>query len=106
MDARKQRRLLRRVKLAAIAAATVYTSIGIRMIVTDAGKGQARLKERRAPVFMTLVSDCNGCRRRDKTGSGHKYSSSHRSRHPGIFRERSKPGSKSPGTGTGNRTIL
>lgn len=39
MDARKQRRLLRRVKLAAIAAATVYTSIGIRMIVTDAGEG-------------------------------------------------------------------
>ena len=32
MDARKQRRLLRRVKLAAIAAATVYTSIGIRTL--------------------------------------------------------------------------
>ena len=42
MDARKQRRLLRRVKLAAIAAATVYTSIGIRMIVTDAGEGIER----------------------------------------------------------------
>lgn len=39
MDARKQRRLLRRAKLAAIAAATVYTSIGIRTIVTDAGEG-------------------------------------------------------------------
>lgn len=38
MDARKQRRLLRRVKLAAIAAATVYTSIGIRTLVTDAGE--------------------------------------------------------------------
>lgn len=38
MDARKQRRLLRRAKLAAIAAATVYTSIGIRMIVTDVGE--------------------------------------------------------------------
>ena len=42
MDARKQRRLLRRVKLVAIAAATVYTSIGIRMIVTDAGEGIER----------------------------------------------------------------
>lgn len=38
MDARKQRRLLRKVKLAAIAAATVYTSIGIRTLVTDAGE--------------------------------------------------------------------
>lgn len=42
MDARKQRRLLRRAKLAAIAAATVYTSIEIRMIVTDAGEGIER----------------------------------------------------------------
>lgn len=39
MDARKQKRLLRRVKLAAIAAATVYTSIGIGTLVTDAGEG-------------------------------------------------------------------
>lgn len=39
MDARKQRRLLRRAKLAAIAAATAYTLIGIRMVVTDAGEG-------------------------------------------------------------------
>ena len=42
MNARKQRRLLRRVKLVAIAAATVYTSIGIKMIVTDAGEGIER----------------------------------------------------------------
>lgn len=42
MNARKQRRLLRRVKLVVIAAATVYTSIGIRMIVTDAGEGIER----------------------------------------------------------------
>lgn len=53
MDARKQRRLLRRAKLAAIAAATVYTSIGIRMIVTDAGEGIER-----EPVIDT--AECTG----------------------------------------------